>query len=433
MIGRVFWAGPVCELISDAQPDFGLLEERDFVRRRQGSSLAGEREYVIKHALTREVAYASLPKAVRGHRHAAFAEWLERQGEGRDEHAPLLAYHYAEAVRPDDLDLAWHGRDEEVERLRRKAIAWSRRAADLAVGRYEIDEGLALLHRALELEPDPRRQADIWHAIGHANALKFDGPPFREAMEKAIELGGPPAELYTELALQAVRRRGMWIRATRSRDRRGVGGTRARALPGRLPHPSDGARRTGPADEGRGCRTRAPDCGRAARRSRASLPCARRPHRGGVAIRRSRPGSRRGRGAPRALLAEVSAPDDRHFALMQAVEVNLVQGRLSAAAHASTQLSRDGRRLDRAPSGPRHPHAASRGDACRSLGGGPAADCNGRASGRSERDHSLHGERRRAPLLCDCERAGRRHGRGPPAQGTGRRDRGSRATPSSIR
>ena len=95
VIGRVFWTGPVYELLAGGEPDFGLLEERDFVRRLRDSSLAGEREYVIKHALTREVAYASLPKAVRAHRHAAFADWLERRGEGRDEHAPLLAYHYA--------------------------------------------------------------------------------------------------------------------------------------------------------------------------------------------------------------------------------------------------------------------------------------------------------------------------------------------------
>ena len=47
------------------------LEERDFVRRRGGSSIAGQREYAIKHALTREVAYASIPKARRGRLHAA--------------------------------------------------------------------------------------------------------------------------------------------------------------------------------------------------------------------------------------------------------------------------------------------------------------------------------------------------------------------------
>ena len=53
------------DAIRKIDPDFGVLEARDFIRRRSGSSLAGEREFAFKHALTREVAYASLPKARR--------------------------------------------------------------------------------------------------------------------------------------------------------------------------------------------------------------------------------------------------------------------------------------------------------------------------------------------------------------------------------
>jgi len=210
VIGRTFWAGPVREL-TDVDPDFDLLEAREFVRRRAGSSLAGEEELVIKHALTREVAYGSLLKADRAPLHAGFAHWLERIGEGEDEHAPLLAHHYAEAVRPEDVDLAWSGREDEAERLRAKAVAWSTRAAELAVSRYEIEEGLSLLHRALELEPDPVRQADLWQRIARASALKFDGDEFWRSMERAIELVGPRSELYAELALQSVWRAGMWV------------------------------------------------------------------------------------------------------------------------------------------------------------------------------------------------------------------------------
>jgi class 3 adenylate cyclase len=211
VIGRAFWADPVRELLEGEVPDLTLLEERDFVRRRAGSSLAGEQEYVIKHALTREVAYGSLLKAKRAPLHAGFAEWLERRGEGEDEHAPLLAHHYGEAVRPEDVDLAWSGREDEAERLRVKAVAWSTRAAELAVGRYEIEEGLSLLHRALELEPDRVRQADLWERIARASALKFDGEAFWRSMEQAIELAGPRPELYAELALQSVWRAGMWV------------------------------------------------------------------------------------------------------------------------------------------------------------------------------------------------------------------------------
>jgi class 3 adenylate cyclase/tetratricopeptide (TPR) repeat protein len=212
VIGRVFWTGPVYALLEGVSPDFGLLAERDFVRRRSGSSIAGEREYAIKHALTREVAYGSLTKAKRAQLHGAFAGWLERSDEENDEQASLLAHHYAEAVRPEDVDLAWPGQGEEVDRLRQKAASWSRRAAQLAVGRYEIDDGLALLHRALELEPDPTEQAGVWLEIGRANALKYDGEAFTTAMQKAIELGAPSADVYTDLGFQTVQRAGMWKR-----------------------------------------------------------------------------------------------------------------------------------------------------------------------------------------------------------------------------
>ena len=209
VIGRVFWMGPVSDLV-EGSPDFELLEEREFILRRAGSSIADEQEYAIKHALTREVAYESLLKAKRAPLHAGFAEWLERRAEGQDEHASMLAHHYAEAVRPELLDLAWSGREDQAEQLRVKALAWLTRAAELARSRYEMDDALALYHRALELEADPTRQAELWHRIARANALKFDGDAFWRAANEAIELGGPAADLYAELAFQTTRRFGMW-------------------------------------------------------------------------------------------------------------------------------------------------------------------------------------------------------------------------------
>ena len=54
-----------------------------------------------------------------------FARWLERTGEGRDEYAG--------------------GEESELAALRARALAWFRRAAELTIGRFEIDDGLALL------------------------------------------------------------------------------------------------------------------------------------------------------------------------------------------------------------------------------------------------------------------------------------------------
>jgi class 3 adenylate cyclase len=201
VVGRSFWAGPVAELLEDEPVDFGRLEERDFIRRQPRSSIAGEHEFVFKHALTREVAYASLPKAKRARLHAGVAAWLERLGEGRDEHALLLAHHYAEAVRPEYADLAWTGAEHELERLRPRALAWLRRASDLAAGRYALDEQISLLQRATELEPSNAGRAELWQALARANVLKWDQSAFRTAMLNAIEASDERAgDLFSELA-----------------------------------------------------------------------------------------------------------------------------------------------------------------------------------------------------------------------------------------
>jgi class 3 adenylate cyclase/tetratricopeptide (TPR) repeat protein len=230
VIGRIFWAGPVYELVGEAEPDLRVLEERDFIRRRPGSSIARDREYAIKHALTREVAYGSLPRARRARLHAAFARWIERTGEGRDEYAPLLAHHYPEAVRKEDVDLAWAGDDGEFADLRGRALVWLRRAAELAIGRFEIEDGLALLHRALDLESDKAEQSALWREVGHAAALKLDGEAFWTAMQNSLEGVTDPAaagDTYSELAFYSATRVAMWKRRP---DRQLLAGWIERAL-----------------------------------------------------------------------------------------------------------------------------------------------------------------------------------------------------------
>jgi tetratricopeptide (TPR) repeat protein len=213
VIGRTFWAGAVAELLGGEEPDYALLEDRDFIRRRSNASFRGEREFVIKHALTREVAYASLPKARRAKLHAAFAGWIERSVDASDEQAALLGHHYAEAVRPADADLAWEGEVAELSRLRQKAVDWLERAGRLATGRYELDDAVVLFRRALELEDDRGRLATLWYALGKAYAYKYDGKGFSEAMQQAIECCDDDAlraDLYTDLSLDTALRAGMF-------------------------------------------------------------------------------------------------------------------------------------------------------------------------------------------------------------------------------
>ena len=212
VIGRTFWTGPIYELVGEHAPDLATLEGRDFIRRRAASSLEGEVEYVFKHALTREVAYNGLTKARRARLHADFARWLEAMGGGRDEHAPLLAHHYAEAVRPEDVDVAWPDGGDELDTLSAKAVTWLSRAAEAAMSRYELQDAVALLERAIPLAED---QGRLWRRIARAHALNYDGDALMHAFERALDLTVDErqrADTYAELAFENALRSGMWRR-----------------------------------------------------------------------------------------------------------------------------------------------------------------------------------------------------------------------------
>jgi class 3 adenylate cyclase len=201
VIGRSFSPAGLAALAGSAA-EVRTLVERGFVR-------ATEPELVFKHALTRDVAYDSVPKAERARRHAGYAEWFEGE-DGREERAGTLAYHYAEAVKPEIADLAWRDREEEVARLRVSALRWLNRAAELAIARFDLDDALGLLERAAELKPtDP----DLWHSIARVNKLKFDGEAFWKAMLNAIAFvtdAETLGELYSELAFESTSRGAMW-------------------------------------------------------------------------------------------------------------------------------------------------------------------------------------------------------------------------------
>ena len=90
---------------------------------------------------------------------------------------------------------------------------WLRRAAELAVAGYAIDDALALLHRALLLEPGEPARVELWRAIGRASVLKFDGEGFWAAQERAAGLCRERetlAMIYADLALETTTRSGIW-------------------------------------------------------------------------------------------------------------------------------------------------------------------------------------------------------------------------------
>ena len=147
--------------------------------------------------------------------HAAFAEWLEHVGEGRDDHAFLLGHHYAEAVRPEDADLAWPDAEDELGRLRARASEW------LAALRRASPPGAARSRKRLNFSiapwssPRTRNSSPSFGEIGRANALKYDGEAFWTAMQTSLKVCADQTtcgDTYSLLAFHTSTRSGMWMR-----------------------------------------------------------------------------------------------------------------------------------------------------------------------------------------------------------------------------
>ncbi len=129
VVGRVFWSGAVRELtaLADVEPLLEGLQQSRFVTERFPSAVPGESEFAFLHALIREVAYEGLPPSTRGRTHAAAAAWVEKvRGEGAEESAELLAYHY---------ECALEALGDEASRRRPGATRRSRRMAPSVASR----------------------------------------------------------------------------------------------------------------------------------------------------------------------------------------------------------------------------------------------------------------------------------------------------------
>jgi class 3 adenylate cyclase/tetratricopeptide (TPR) repeat protein len=176
VIGKVFWRGALQALdatrsAAELEDALDMLESRDFIHRESGSQIQGDHEYLFKHMLIREVAYATLPRAARRERHAAVARFIESAaGERIEEAAALLAHHWQEA---GDVD---------------QAIRFLQLAAEHAAKGWAKDVAVALFGQALQLVPE--NQPELRRAIAIRRAetqVELGDPGAAAALDKLLE------------------------------------------------------------------------------------------------------------------------------------------------------------------------------------------------------------------------------------------------------
>jgi class 3 adenylate cyclase/tetratricopeptide (TPR) repeat protein len=191
VIGRTFWSAPVEGALSseDVADALVSLERKGLIFVRPMSTLAGQTEYIFKHALVRDVAYGSLPKARRARAHAEVAAWIERiAGDRADEFAELVAHHYLTAVAGDDADLAWFDDPAAREALRRHAFEALIAAGRTARRRFATDRAAELHEQARSLATSDAERLDAYEQIGRDHEVAFHGDDAMAAFIAALEI-----------------------------------------------------------------------------------------------------------------------------------------------------------------------------------------------------------------------------------------------------
>jgi class 3 adenylate cyclase/tetratricopeptide (TPR) repeat protein len=202
VVGRIFEA----PTLAGAYPDLGelpdIVDNLDSLRTADIVRLDRELEqaYLFKHVATQEVAYASLPFAIRGRLHTRVGLYLETSDpEGVDGRIDILAHHF------------WHGDDEERKRM------YLSRAADAARASYANAAAVDYLSRLVPLLTGADR-VEALLKLGKAREFTGDWPTAEatalEARDLAAELGDDASRGWAEVALaESTRKQGRYDEA----------------------------------------------------------------------------------------------------------------------------------------------------------------------------------------------------------------------------
>ena len=190
VVGRVFWAGVVRRLLDrtdiDVEEILDRLETRELVRSHLVSAIGGDREYIFKHTLTREVGYEGIPRRDRAGAHALVAAWLEETTEGRHrEFAELLAHHFTQAFRPLEQDVRADA--SHVEAMRIKAFEYLLAAAHETVAKMVLPKSQQLAELALQLARNNLERSRALVALGLGFKNGYHGDRAWATLREAVD------------------------------------------------------------------------------------------------------------------------------------------------------------------------------------------------------------------------------------------------------
>jgi class 3 adenylate cyclase len=219
VVGKVFWLGALERIgdrdRADSEQLVHALERKEFVRRERQSSVGDESQYVFRHILVRDVAYAQIPRAARAKKHERTAVWIESLGRP-DDQAEMLAHHYLSA-----LEFA-SAAGEELPGIADRASTALRAAGDRAFALSSFEPATRFYGAALDLSDaeDPER-AYVLLGYGRArHELAVEGEEALLEASAALEDRDREAAAEAEISLADLFwRRGQHTESARHRER----------------------------------------------------------------------------------------------------------------------------------------------------------------------------------------------------------------------
>ena len=219
VVGRVFWSGAVAFIggrdSASVQAAIRELVRREFVRPVRVSSVKGEDEFSIWHALVRDVAYQQIPRARRAEKHVAAAAWIEETAQERvADHSEILVHHYEQAL---ELGRA-AGDIDDADELAGRFIRFSVLAGDRAMS-LDIPAAEGAYRRALTLLDDGPQRAAALVKLGDALQPQGRLPESEAAYEEAIPMLRVASEERAAAVAMGSLSRALWRHGETARAR----------------------------------------------------------------------------------------------------------------------------------------------------------------------------------------------------------------------
>lgn len=191
ILGTRFRTGALAHAIGGEEsrlaPVLHSMQAKDFLVEQEGSQVAGQREFMFRSTMIRDVAYGMLPKSRRSEKHRAYGVWLEQTYRDRaEEFADLLAHHWLQAARlANEI-----GHSDLWKEAAPNAMRYSLMAGQKAARVYANEQAVTHYQNARELADalgaDAERVAAI-EGLAEVHALQAQWEEASRLYQEALE------------------------------------------------------------------------------------------------------------------------------------------------------------------------------------------------------------------------------------------------------